>query len=262
MLSESFLDVPGSHHVAYVAHGSELRQPDLHMERYEHSYFKSAPEDWVNRLRDLAARNAVIAAGERTFVTTPDLLLDAPTATWLPLVVELATWRTRRPLLESDIPVVLHAPSRSTPPIKGSDTIDRVLNHLSAKGAVRYLRAEGVPHTRMPALVATADIVIDQILTGSYGVAAIEAMAAGRVVIGNVLPDVRSLMPEPPPIVDATPDDLEAVLASVLGEPDECRRLGYLGREFADRWHDGQAAVRALKEFLGYRGSTSPGDAR
>ena len=45
---------------------------------------------------------------------------------------------------------------------------------------------QGVPHTELVEMVKSADIVVDQLLLGSYGVFACEAMAAGRVTVGHI----------------------------------------------------------------------------
>ena len=205
MLSESFQPLPGEHVLGYVAHGSELRDPDAHMSRIEHSYFRVASDEWVERLRVLSARNRELARQHPTFVTTPDLLLDAPDARWVPLAIDVRSWRAPRPALVGKKPVVLHLPSRRDPPIKGTQYVDEIMRSLAGSGAIEYLSPESVPHGQMRELVGRADVVVDQILTGSYGVAAVEAMAAGRLVVGGVADDVRALMSEAPPIVDAAP---------------------------------------------------------
>ena len=51
---------------------------------------------------------------------------------------------------------------------------------------IEYRQIVGVPHAEMPEFYAGADIVLDQFTLGSYGVAACEAMASGRLVMGHV----------------------------------------------------------------------------
>jgi hypothetical protein len=103
-----------------------------------------------------------------------------------------------------------------------------------------------VPHAQVPELVASADVVVDQVMTGSYGVAAVEAMAAGRLVVGNVAPEVRALVPDPVPVVDAPPERLESVLRQILSDPSSYHATAVEGVQFAHRWHDGRAAALAL----------------
>ncbi|MEU9829040.1 hypothetical protein [Micromonospora chersina] len=243
--------------VALIAHGTDLRDPDAHIQRNPFSYYATAPREWVDLARGLARRHRTIAAdlGVPLFVSTPDLLLDAPWASWLPVSVAVSDWWTPRPALTARPPTVLHRPSRTVPPIKGTQVIDPVLRDLAARGRIRYLAPETVAHAAMPGLVAGADIVVDQILTGSYGVAAVEAMAAARLVIGYVDAPTRALMPEQPPIVDAPPHRFAAVLEEILADPAAYADTAAAGPAFVARWHDGRAAAEALRPFL--NGSTA-----
>src|SRR5690606_40172359 len=111
-------------------------------------------------------------------VSTPDLLLDAPRAVWLPVVVDPQRWRSENPVLTRARPVVVHVPSN--PWLKGSDVVDAELTRLAERGVVDYRRVSGIASAEMPAVLAEADIVVDQLRMGLYGVAACEAMAGGR----------------------------------------------------------------------------------
>ncbi len=128
--------------------------------------------------------------------------------------------------------------------------MDPVLARLHDERLIDYIAPEFVPHKRMPDLVAGVDVVVDQIMSGSYGVAAVEAMAAGRVVIGNVAPDVRDLLPIPVPIIDVAPGDLESVLRHLSEDPDYLRNTAAAGLEYAVAVHDGRESAAALSAWL------------
>ncbi|MEN9620530.1 MAG: hypothetical protein RL499_723, partial [Actinomycetota bacterium] len=99
-----------------------------------------------------------------------------------------------------------------------------------------------------------ADIVLDQFRIGTYGVAAIEAMASGRYVISNVGDYVRAeaerQLGEPVPIIEATAATLEQVLRDVVANPEAYRPLVDRGPAFARRYHDGRRAAEVLSEWL------------
>lgn len=238
--------------VALIAHGSEVRDPDAHMARWDYSFFRETEGPWLTRTRRVSARNRAIAARVDVplLVSTPDLLLDLPTAHWLPLVVDVASWATPGVPLSTGRPTVLHLPSRRHPPIKGTRVIDPVLRRLDQEGVIRYLAPDRVPHAEVPALVGGVDVVVDQIMTGSYGVAAVEAMAAGRLVVGNVSPDVRRLVDGDVPVVDAGPDALEDVMRDIAARPAAYQPVAAAGVRFANRWHDGRASARVIAERL------------
>ena len=121
---------------------------------------------------------------------------------------------------------------------------------LQSQGLIRYVRETGVSHDQMRTLMLESDIVIDQLRLGDYGITAVEAMSAGRVVVGHLADRVADRYPDTPPIVRATPDNLREVLDAVLSDPERAAQLGAAGREYALRWHDGHAAAAVLADFM------------
>lgn len=239
--------------VALIAHGSDVRSPDAHAARHEWSYFAEGSPEWRKALstNSAEARRYAQESGLPVFYSTPDLGFDLPFGTWLPVCVDVAGWRTDEPLLERHVPRVLHIPSRRTPPIKGSQYIEPVLEDLARAGVIEHVAPESVPHREMKALVQSCDVVIDQILIGSYGVAAVEAMAAGRVLIGSLDETVASLMPERPEMLVATPDTLRDTVLRAVEDRVTMREQAERNRRFVERWHDGTESARRLGAFLG-----------
>ncbi|TDD72988.1 glycosyltransferase [Jiangella aurantiaca] len=234
-----------------ILHGSEVRDPRRHRELFRYSPFADRDDPLTQRLQQ--ATQVVLGHlrdfdGPR-FVTTPDLLDFVDGAQWLPVVVDADDLATDRPVLERPVPVVLHAPSRGA--LKGSAAADPVLRDLHDRGLIEYRRVEGVPHTELMARVREADIVVDQLLLGSYGVLACEAMAAGRVTVGHVADHVRAAIPAELPIVEATPDDLGAVVERLVAEREPAIKTAAAGPDFVRRFHDGRASARVLAPFLG-----------
>ncbi len=244
--------------VALIFHGSDVRVPSQHQRENPWSPF-AHPQVPSTILEDktVEAIAAVAALEVAAFVSTPDLLRYVPGSIWCPLAIDVARWRTDRTAAERSadrLPVVLHAPSK--PLIKGSHRVEPVLLALEAEGLIEYRRLQGVAHGDMPRLYAEADIVLDQFLIGSYGVAACEAMAAGCVVIGHVDEVTRrsvvDLTATEVPIVEATVDSLDHVLRSVIAEPVEttiARRESAV--RFVESVHDGRRSAESLRGFLG-----------
>ena len=241
--------------VAIVCHGSEIRLPSRHREREPWSPFTP---DWelTAVLEERAARLArgLDRLGLPVLVSTPDLLLDVPAATWLPVVVDVERWAGagQRGVLEREVPVVVHAPSSSH--VKGSELAEPVLESLAVRGLIEYRRVEGVPAADMPRVYGEADVVLDQLRIGNYGVAACEAMAAGRVVVSHVSETVRRHAREAAgadlPILETTADSLEQVLLDVLADRDRARALAAQGPAFVRTLHDGTRSAEVLSPFL------------
>jgi len=240
--------------VGAIFHGSDIRSPQRHMARLSHSFFRLWEESPRKALEEQATRrrDALEASGILSFVSTPDLILDLPSATWLPLVIDSRRWVNDRRALKNTTPVVFHAPSRRKPPIKGTDIIEPVLADLDRRGLIDYRSPPGtVPHHQMPGLVKEADVVVEQILAGSYGVSAVEGMAAGRLVIGYVGNEVRMTMPEDPPILDTTPEDFLSTMIQVINKRADYTDLAANGPSYVERIHSGRMSAQVLAPFLG-----------
>lgn len=240
---------------ALLFHGSDIRPPFRHAAENRWSPFRESSGP-VRALEEGASRNAALAAecALPVFVSTPDLLRWLPEATWCPVVVDSARWRepagTRR---SAGPPVVAHAPSQKW--LKGTDHIEPMLRRLSEEGVIEYRQIVGVAHASMPAFYADADIVLDQFLLGSYGVAACEALASGRVVMGHVDDFTRAQVREATalelPVHEATIESLETELRRAAAEPESFEALRTAGPAFVEAVHDGRRSAAAVGPFLG-----------
>ncbi|SFR95710.1 Glycosyl transferases group 1 [Microbacterium sp. cf046] len=234
---------------AFMCHGSDIRLPSRHLDFTPWSPFgeRSASNDKLER--DAARNRALLdAAGRPVFVSTPDLLADVPYGLWCPVVVDPARWAAVRETGPASQVSVAHAPSKSQ--IKGTPLIEPVVERLAEAGVIRYRRVSGVPSADMPAVYAEADIVLDQFRLGSYGVAACEAMAAGCVVVGHVVPAVRDAVAQVSglelPIVEADPDSLDDVLRGLAADPGLRATIAERGRAFVAEVHDGGLSARIM----------------
>jgi hypothetical protein len=244
---------------AMLCHGSDIRLPSRHAASEPDSPFAALPGGVpafaeTDRLEATAVRHRELLdhVGGPVFVSTPDLLDDVPEGIWLPVVVAPHWFAVREPVLERPRPVVVHVPSRAG--IKGSALIEATMQRLDAEGLITFERREGVPAAEMPEVVGTADIVLDQFALGSYGVAACEALAAGRLVICHVGDGVREHVRETTqrdvPLLEARASELERVLREVVADRARFQQLAEQGREFAREVHDGRRSARVLQDHF------------
>ena len=238
--------------VGLVAYGSDVRDPGRHLAQLPQSFLRDAPAGWLESLAATAARNREIATGfdGPVYVASPDLLLDLPYAVWLPAAIDVDRWADVPPA-GSERLRVLQLPWQLEPAVPGADeTVTAVLDELARSGLIDLVSRPGEAAAPLEELIASADVVVDDLRPGSYGTAAIEAMAAGRVVVGNVLPPVRDVVGDPIPILDATADGLADMLTELTRSPQTVANLGLQGRRFARTWHSGAASSVVLADFL------------
>lgn len=237
--------------VGLALHGSEVRDPARHMERYAWSAFHDADPAWRATLQQRVATTRPLAEwlGVPTFVSTLDLLDDVPWATWLPVTIDVDRYATDRAPFERRVPVVVHAPSQAA--LKGTQHIDPVLQGLAGEGLIEYRPLSGIAARDMAGHVKDADVIVDQLGLGLYGALSCEGMAAGRLVMAQVGDAIRRRLPGPLPVVEISADTLEARLRELLADRDQAREVALAGPAFVREHHDGRAAARVLATFLG-----------
>ncbi len=239
-------------HVAFMCHGTDIRLPSRHRELTEWSPYRD-PTMYTARLERLALahRELIDRSGLPVFVSTPDLLADVPQAKWCPVVVSLARWQLPARVRSAGDPLIVsHVPTSRQ--IKGSDLIEPTLTSLDNEGIIDYRPAGGVASALMPNVYARTDVVLDQFRLGSYGASACEAMAAGRVVVGHVLPQVREAVRRLTgldlPVIEATPSTLNNVLRRLARDDSELSESSARGLAYVGAVHDGVLSAHVLRE--------------
>lgn len=101
---------------------------------------------------------------------------------------------------------------------------------------------ENVRHDEVGPRLAQADIVVDQLNSGWYGLFAIEAMAYGKPVVGYIHDEAAARTAAAfcleVPIVRTTKETLAADLRPLLESAVERRARGAAGRAYVERVHD------------------------
>jgi glycosyltransferase involved in cell wall biosynthesis len=133
-------------------------------------------------------------------------------------------------------PVIVHAPSSRRR--KGTEHVIEAVAGLDADLEI----VEGLHHDEAKERYRAADIVVDQLNAGWYGVFAIEAMALGKPVV-TFLHDEATARTEEAfgvrvPIVNATKETLRERLQPLVESPEERRRIGAESRAYVEQVHD------------------------
>jgi len=141
-------------------------------------------------------------------------------------------------------PVILHAPSSRRR--KGTEHVIAACEGLDAD----LLLVEGLHHADAFERYRDADIVVDQLNAGWYGLFAIECMALGKPVLTFLHDEAVRRTEEafgvPVPIVRATRDDLRTRLEPLVSSPAERRRLGEASRAYVEHVHDLESVADRL----------------
>jgi hypothetical protein len=237
--------------VAAYLRGSEIRDPDKHISRFDGSPFALMKEDELNKLRrnSRVNRDFLEASGIPSLVSTPDLLDEVPGSQWLPHIAHNLDRARERVSDPHDLPpLVFHAASSSV--LKGSDAISSSMEKLARKGLIRYRSISGIPNNEVRSQLLDATIVVDQLKLGSYGVFAVEAMAAGAVVVGNIPKQIRDLAGGVDGIVQADEHTLEHVVSQLSSDRDALEAARNRAKAFVETFHSGEESLSKIVDLV------------
>jgi glycosyltransferase involved in cell wall biosynthesis len=184
-------------------------------------------------------------AGAR-IVGSHDAIRWVPDAEVVPPGIDL---RAYTPALPTDrvCPVVVHAPSSRRR--KGTEHVIAACAQLPVDLEI----VEGLPHDEARRRYEDADIVVDQLNAGWYGLFAIEAMALGKPVVTFLHDEAVARTEEAfgtrVPVVSATADTLVERLRRLVESAEERRRVGAEGRAYVEQVHDADAIADRLVEI-------------
>lgn len=166
----------------------------------------------------------------------------------LPIAFDTDTKVPKYPDIQVSNPLIIHAPTN--PLFKGTKFIEEALEKLREEGvSFRYQRVEKMSNAEAVALYQEADIVIDQVLCGSYGMLAVESMSLGKPVIGFIRDDLLLKFPEIPPILSANPDEVYDVIKEVIQNPRLRVEAGQRGRAYVEKHHSTAVVTNQLTDI-------------
>lgn len=170
----------------------------------------------------------------------------------VPLRVSVNDFTPNYPDTNIKKPIIVHAPSSRK--IKGTEYILKALEEIELD--YELILVEGKTQDEAFKIYSQADIIIDQLLIGSYGVFAIEAMAMGKPVVTHITEEMRKSFPEELPIVEADIFSIKKVLEELIMDASLRHDLGVKGREYVCKYHDCNKNSMVLKNI--YLGKQKP----
>ncbi|WP_099331811.1 glycosyltransferase [Actinomyces minihominis] len=243
--------------VGLVWHGSDIRRPSAHWATHNSSPFAADLGGLTDQLEGSTRKNAELADRLRLteFASTPDLLDYRPNAVWLPTLHDAELWQPDKPGAEATrshlpgrLPIVVHVPSRVA--LKGTASIREAMRHLD--GVVEYRELQGLTPAQVVEAIREADIVLDQVGMGLYGVAALEGLSLGKPVIAEVGDSVRQRILDrmgfTVPLVEAQAETLAAVVADLAANSEQREQIGRAGRRYLSEVHNPNKVAQILDE--------------
>ena len=237
-------------------HGSEIRF--LYNKDVEYRFFKEEKASVVKRFAEKNSISRLLKHVSGIIIHDYELIPHIPDKGKpiyiVPLRVNISEIAPHYPDAVIKKPVIVHSPSkRST---KGTEGILEKLKEV--KGDYELILVENKPHEEAMEIYKNADIVIDQISLGTYGVFSIEAMAMGKPVITYISPEIRERFPEELPVISSDFDGLPDAVDRLIADPQLRHDIGVRGREYVERYHDHVKVTKYLYDI--YSGAAETKD--
>jgi glycosyltransferase involved in cell wall biosynthesis len=154
----------------------------------------------------------------------------------VPQRIELNVYEPHYPNPAEKRPLIVHAPTHRE--LKGTQYLLDAVEKLKRKYSFELSLIEGMKHSEARELYRNADLIVDQLRIGTYGVFAVESMALGKPVITYIRDEVRDGYPKNLPIVSASQESITEVLESLLVNGMRRHELGIQSRKYVEEYHD------------------------
>jgi hypothetical protein len=165
-----------------------------------------------------------------------DAVRWVPHARVIPPGIDLAAYAAAPPPPARTRPLVVHAPSSRAK--KGTEAVIAACAQLPVDLEI----VEGLHHDEARRRYEAADIVVDQLVVGWYGLYAIETMALGKPVVAflheEAVRRTEEALGVEVPIVNATAETLVERLRPLVEDAELRRRVGAASRAYVERVHD------------------------
>ncbi len=165
-------------------------------------------------------------------------------STYLPTAIDLEKWQVTQKMTSppKDINIVqVTGNFKARGDIKGVSYTEQAVKKLQSEGhPVKLTFVDKVSSLEMPSVLSSADIVVDNLLFGWYGLTGIQAMALGKPVVAYLRePWLRfhCMNYSTPPVVNSDPEQAYHVLKRLISNYD-LSKLGQEGRRYVEDVHN------------------------
>ncbi|MFN3952772.1 MAG: glycosyltransferase [Thermaurantimonas sp.] len=234
--------------------GWDLQLYEYSVKKYKYTnakYYKNETEAIKGDKLKIRRLNFESKFTDKQLVCAPYLSEFLPTSKVLPLGIDLEKFKFQPLKLESGYLVIIHAPTSTGN--KGTPFIESAIEKLINEGEkITYKRVQNISHDKLHMEYEKCHLFIDQIISGWYGTASIEAMAIGRPTICFLREEYFQYIDygHKIPIINANPDTIYETLKMILRNKEHLIELGAKSRKFVEEVHDVKKITsKLIKEY-------------
>jgi Glycosyl transferases group 1 len=177
-------------------------------------------------------------------VQDPEMQDFLPRAKIIPRVIDIEKWAYEG-IKPSNKPLVVHAPSVKKS--KGTEFVEKAIDELKNEGLqFEYKPIVGMKNEEAKQWYKKADIIVDQLHVGWYGVLALEGMALGKPVVVYIREELLEKFEHDIPIQNANPETAKSSLRELITDYEMRVDLGNRARKYVEQVHDVRKVVPQL----------------
>lgn len=221
--------------------GNDVQGYEASISKYKYTnmkhYFTSHKKGLRYDRRILKRISANSKYASHQFVCAPIYSEFVHGSKLLPLLINYKDYEVSY-LTKNSLITILHAPTDRL--AKGTYYFEKAVDQLIDEGyPVKKIIAEGLSHNDLLELYKSCDIFVDQLLSGWYGTASIEAMAFGKPVVCFLRESYRDYCDyyDSIPIINASPDTIYSTLKDMICNPAMLMEAAVASRSFVEEFH-------------------------
>lgn len=233
--------------------GSEIRVPEV---AFKHHKFWEYAMDYLDSLDSMNIKNSMKVIGswvknsivndfEMKSYVTP--YYEKVFMVGLPIDLEKYPYE---PLVNHECVHIVHAPTNKS--VKGSIFIEQAIKELGKKYNIKYTRVENLSHEEAVEIYRDADIVLDELIIGTYGSLTVECMAMGRCVATFIHSGFEPPHGEEIPVWNINVDNIYDRLEVLLDSFEIRNEMSQRGRRYVEKYNDSRLVCKTLLDiYLG-----------
>jgi hypothetical protein len=144
--------------------------------------------------------------------------------------------------------VIGHFPNHGY--FKGSKYLETAIGKLQEEGHdIELLQLSGKPNEEILEAMSEIDVLVDQLVGGSFGLTAIEGMALGCPVVCYLHDGIAIADPDACPVIPANPDTIEEVLRGLVLDRKQLTQARIAGPIYIKRNYSIQSLAKHLADL-------------
>lgn len=137
---------------------------------------------------------------------------------------------------------------------KGYPEVSAVLKQLSEKYDFEYIEINNLTFTKAMEIKKQADIVIGDVVTGSYHLTELEALSQGKPTITyldgrSVMTFMNTFKTQDIPFINANIDSLEQVISDLISDREFLKQIGKFSRAWIEKYYDDSVLINKFVEI-------------